>query len=102
VLADAEAEMRGFDTRDVETEGIAKSSSPRLADEYQWITLSPARICLPRSSMSTTRAGYLAHPGGNMAGVGGRERLHRLPSSCFKWGCVCPVSLESGRGSLVA
>jgi hypothetical protein len=31
------------------------------------------------------RAGYVAHPGGNTAGVGGRERLHQLPRSCSKW-----------------
>jgi hypothetical protein len=30
------------------------------------------------------RARYLAHPGGNMAGVEARKRLHRLPRSCSK------------------
>ena len=32
------------------------------------------------------RAGYLAHPGGNMAGSGARRRLHRLPRSWSNWG----------------
>ncbi len=43
-------------------------------------------VAIPQQDgWSVPRAGYFAHPGGNMAGVGGRERLHRLPSSCSKW-----------------
>jgi len=30
------------------------------------------------------RAGYHAHPGGNMAGVGARRRLDRLPRLCIQ------------------
>jgi hypothetical protein len=39
---------------------------------------------LKRHRDGPLRAGYLAHPGGNMAGVGRHKWLHWLPRSCSK------------------
>jgi hypothetical protein len=55
------------------------------------IPRAPSQPCRLRRRFHATRAGYPTHPSGNVAGVGDRERLDRLPRTCSKGPMRAPI-----------